>query len=39
MLLAGSDEAWKHDFYEDCGADADEKTGFHFDLRGENGRA
>lgn len=35
MLLTGSDEAWKHEFYEECGFDPDEKTGFHLDLRSE----
>ena len=33
MLLMGSDEKWKHEFYESCGFDADEKTGFTMDLR------
>ncbi|MFB6152054.1 MAG: GNAT family N-acetyltransferase [Haloarculaceae archaeon] len=28
MLLTGSDSEWKHEFYEDCGFDGDEKTGF-----------
>lgn len=32
MLLTGSDVAWKHDFYTDCGFDKDEKTGFVLDL-------
>lgn len=35
MLLTGADEAWKHAFYEDCGFDRDEKTGFVLDLRGD----
>jgi len=33
MLLTGSDEEWKHEFYESCGFDPDEKTGFTMDLR------
>jgi GNAT superfamily N-acetyltransferase len=33
MLLTGSDEQWKHEFYESCGFDPDEKTGFTMDLR------
>jgi GNAT superfamily N-acetyltransferase len=33
MLLTGSDEAWKHDFYESCGFDREAKTGFTLDLR------
>ncbi|GAB3034505.1 GNAT family N-acetyltransferase [Natronobiforma cellulositropha] len=33
MLLTGSDERWKHEFYEDCGFDRDAKTGFVLDLR------
>lgn len=28
MLLTGTDADWKLDFYEDCGFDRDEKTGF-----------
>ena len=28
MLLTGADQAWKHDFYEACGFDPEEKTGF-----------
>lgn len=28
MLLTGSDEKWKHDFYEGCGFDKEEKTGY-----------
>jgi len=28
MLLTGSEEAWKHEFYEGCGFDAADKTGF-----------
>ncbi|MFB6141570.1 MAG: GNAT family N-acetyltransferase [Halosimplex sp.] len=32
MLLTGSDEAWKHEFYESCGFDRDAKTGFTLDL-------
>ncbi len=28
MLLTGSDVDWKHDFYESCGFDGGEKTGF-----------
>ncbi|MHB9288291.1 GNAT family N-acetyltransferase [Halobacteriales archaeon Cl-PHB] len=28
MLLTGSDLDWKHDFYESCGFDGDDKTGF-----------
>jgi GNAT superfamily N-acetyltransferase len=35
MLLTGSDEGWKHEFYESCGFDADAKTGFTMDLREE----
>ena len=35
MLLTGSDEDWKHEFYESCGFEPDEKTGFHLDLRAE----
>ncbi|WP_137284303.1 GNAT family N-acetyltransferase [Halorussus salinisoli] len=33
MLLTGSDKEWKHDFYENCGFDKEEKTGFVLDLR------
>ena len=33
MLLTGSDTRWKHDFYERCGFDGEEKTGFVFDAR------
>ncbi len=33
MLLTGSNKEWKHDFYESCGFDKDEKTGFVFDTR------
>jgi len=33
MLLTGSDREWKHEFYENCGFDREEKTGFVFDLR------
>ena len=33
MLLTGSDKEWKHEFYEGCGFDRGEKTGFVFDLR------
>lgn len=33
MLLTGSDKEWKHAFYESCGFDKDEKTGFTLDLR------
>lgn len=33
MLLTGSDKEWKHGFYEKCGFDKDEKTGFVLDLR------
>ncbi|PSQ19985.1 GNAT family N-acetyltransferase [Halobacteriales archaeon QS_9_67_17] len=33
MLSTGSDKEWKHEFYEDCGFDRYEKTGFVFDLR------
>lgn len=28
MLLTGSDKDWKYDFYESCGFDGDDKTGF-----------
>jgi len=28
MLLTGADERWKHEFYEGCGFDAADKTGF-----------
>ena len=28
MLLTGSDEEWKLDFYENCGFDREDKTGF-----------
>jgi len=28
MLLTGSDEEWKHEFYEGCGFDPGDKTGF-----------
>lgn len=33
MLLTGSGEAWKHEFYESCGFDREAKTGFTMDLR------
>ena len=33
MLLTGSNQEWKHEFYEGCGFDKREKTGFVFDLR------
>lgn len=33
MLLTGSDREWKHDFYESCGFDGDQKRGFTLDLR------
>ncbi|SFS12179.1 N-acetylglutamate synthase, GNAT family [Halomicrobium zhouii] len=33
MLLTGTEEAWKHEFYERCGFDGDEKSGFVLDLR------
>jgi len=33
MLLTGSDETWKHEFYEECGFDREAKTGFSLDLR------
>lgn len=33
MLLTGSDKEWKHEFYESCGFDKDEKTGFVHDLQ------
>ncbi|QPV64301.1 GNAT family N-acetyltransferase [Halosimplex litoreum] len=33
MLLTGTDEAWKHEFYESCGFDREAKTGFTMDLR------
>ena len=33
MLLTGSNQEWKHEFYEGCGFDKGEKTGFVFDLR------
>ncbi|WP_343161503.1 GNAT family N-acetyltransferase [Natrialba sp. INN-245] len=33
MLLTGSDEQWKHEFYENCGFDREAKTGFVLDLR------
>jgi GNAT superfamily N-acetyltransferase len=33
MLLTGSDEEWKHEFYESCGFDSGEKTGFTMGLR------
>jgi len=33
MLLTGSDEPWKHEFYESCGFDGDAKTGFTLGLR------
>jgi len=33
MLLTGSDQQWKHDFYESAGFDAEEKTGFTMDVR------
>lgn len=32
MLLTGSDKEWKHEFYESCGFDKEEKTGFVRDL-------
>lgn len=28
MLLTGSDKEWKHEFYESCGFEKGEKTGF-----------
>lgn len=33
MLLTGTDQEWKHAFYESCGFDGDAKTGFTMDLR------
>jgi GNAT superfamily N-acetyltransferase len=33
MLLTGSDKEWKHEFYQGCGFDEGEKTGFVRDLR------
>jgi len=33
MLLTGSEKNWKHEFYERCGFDKSEKTGFVYDLR------
>lgn len=33
MLLTGSDKAWKREFYESCGFDGDEKTGFTMSLK------
>lgn len=33
MLLTGSDQQWKHEFYEGCGFDRKAKTGFTLDLR------
>jgi len=35
MLLTGTDQEWKLDFYEDCGFDREAKTGFQLDLRSE----
>lgn len=35
LLSTGADAEWKLDFYEDCGFDRDEKTGFVYDLREE----
>jgi GNAT superfamily N-acetyltransferase len=32
MLLTGSDKEWKHQFYERCGFDREEKTGFVLNL-------
>lgn len=32
MLLTGSDTEWKHQFYENCGFDREEKTGFVLNL-------
>ncbi len=32
MLLTGSEETWKHDFYESCGFDKQAKTGFTLEL-------
>lgn len=32
MLLTGSEKRWKHEFYESCGFDGDEKTGFTMSL-------
>ncbi|WP_433623656.1 GNAT family N-acetyltransferase [Halomicrococcus sp. NG-SE-24] len=33
MLLTGSEKEWKHEFYENCGFDREEKTGFVRNLR------
>lgn len=33
MLLTGSDQEWKQEFYENCGFDREEKTGFVLDMR------
>lgn len=33
MLLTGTEQEWKRQFYEDCGFDRDAKTGFQIDLR------
>ncbi len=33
MLLTGSDKEWKHEFYESCGFEKDEKTGFIHNLQ------
>lgn len=35
MLLTGTDEEWKLDFYEGCGFDREDKTGFVRYLDGE----
>jgi GNAT superfamily N-acetyltransferase len=33
LLLTGTDREWKLEFYENCGFDRGEKTGFVYDLR------
>ncbi|PSP72839.1 GNAT family N-acetyltransferase [Halobacteriales archaeon QS_3_64_16] len=32
MLMTGSDEEWKHRYYQSCGFDIQDKTGFVLDL-------
>jgi len=32
MLMTGTEQEWKLEFYEDCGFDRDRKTGFEMCL-------